>query len=442
MSNQPFSDSRRRHSGPGGFSSTGRRTALGYWLPLALTVGVAVVSLATWVWSERHDGEDDDDYYEDKEHHKRRDENIPGGFQPGAENSQPESGYAKATGAHDGAHPEDASVISRVQGALRRTPSPQQLFDGASRRVAAGVAAAGAVVGGALTAIREEGPNDFEDHSRWTEEANSRSVLATAGSRAMTGALPPPSVAPTAHAPKTKSRKTVAIVVSSVGFVEDQDDSEGQIPEHSILSHLPEYVEPDTARVFVLIYAPGLQAHSSNSPSSSRPTPSLSSSYANISPEEGTVENIQDVSSLDIIEPRPAGDDFGSASPLFKALYNQAQSLVDKETMILPFSTPTGHVHMLRHLSPEIVYIQESMTGNDGESVNQITAWVRQVVVVVGAEGGRGGLVDSDDESALGADKGEKWWQKEGVTGLGKRLDVVDGLRTGEDWRRRVCGHD
>lgn len=97
---------------------------------------------------------------------------------------------------------------------------------------------------------------------------------------------------------------------------------------------------------------------------------------------------------------------------------------------------------MLRHLSPEIVYIQESMTGNDGESVNQITAWVRQVVVVVGAEGGRGGLVDSDDESAIGADKSEKWWQKEGVTGLGKRLDVVDGLRTGEDWRRRVCGHD
>lgn len=232
MSNQPFSDGHRRHSGPGGFSSTGRRTALGYWLPLALTVGVAAVSLATWVWSERRDGEDDDDYYEDREHHKRRDENVPGGFQPGAENSQPESGYAKATGAHDGAHPEDASVISRVQGALRRTPSPQQLFDGASRRVAAGVAAAGAVVGGALTAIREEGPNDFEDHSRWTEEANSRSVLATAGSRAMTGALPPPSVAPTAHAPKTKSRKTVAIVVSSVGFVEDQVDSEGQIPEH------------------------------------------------------------------------------------------------------------------------------------------------------------------------------------------------------------------
>ncbi|OAX81656.1 hypothetical protein ACJ72_03999 [Emergomyces africanus] len=446
MSNQAFSDGRRRHGGASGFGSTGRRTALGYWLPLALTVGVATVSLAAWVWSERRDGddeaEDEDDYYEGREPHQRRNGSAPVGPEPGANYGQAEGGYVRATGVHDGSQPEDASVISRVQGALRRTPSPQQLFDGASRKVAAGVAAAGAVVGGALTAIREEGANDFEDHSRWTEEANSRGVLATAGPPAMTGAFPPPVVAPAAHAPPTKYRKTVAIVVSSVGDADDQEHPEGQISEHSILSHLPEFVEPGTARVFVLIYAPGLQPHSANSPSSSRPTPSLSSSYANITPEEATAETSQDVSDLDVLEPRPTGDDFGSASPLFKALYNQAQALVDKETMILPFSTPSGHVHMLRHLSPDIVYIQESMTGNGGEAVNHITGWVRQVVVVVGAEGGRGGLVDSDDESALGTDKGEKWWQKEGVTGLGKRIDVVDGLRTGEDWRRRVSGHD
>ncbi|KKZ61590.1 hypothetical protein EMCG_00573 [[Emmonsia] crescens] len=444
MSNQPFSDGRRRHGGPSGFSAAGRRTALGYWLPLALTVGVATVSLAAWVWSERRDDEDEGegDYYGDREHHGRRDGNAPAGLEPGTEHGQPEGGYARATGVHDGTHLADASVMSRVQGALRRTPSPQQIFDGASRKVAAGVAAAGAVVGGALTAIREEGANDFEDHSRWTEEANSRGVLATAGPPVMAGAFPPPTVAPTAQAPPTKFRKTVAIVVSSVTDAEDPEDPEGQISEHSILSHLPEHVDHDTARVFVLIYAPGLQPRSANSPSSSRPTLSLSSSYANITPEEATAETSQDASGLDVIEPRPAGDNFGSASPLFKALYNQAQALVDKETMILPFNTPTGHVHMLRHLSPDIVYIQESMTGNDGEAVNHITGWVRQVVIVVGAEGGRGGLVDSDDESALGADKGEKWWQKEGVTGLGKRIDVVDGLRTGEDWRRRVSGHD
>lgn len=109
--------------------------------------------------------------------------------------------------------------------------------------------------------------------------------------------------------------------------------------------------------------------------------------------------------------------------------------------MIMPFNTPTGHLHILRHLSPDIVYIQECLTGNDGDVIQHVTGWVRQVVVIVGDDGGRGGLIDSDDESAL-ADKGEKWWQKEGVTGPGKSIAVVDGLRTGEDWRRRVCGHD
>lgn len=107
----------------------------------------------------------------------------------------------------------------------------------------------------------------------------------------------------------------------------------------------------------------------------------------------------------------------------------------------MPFSTRTGHVHLIRHLSPDLVYIQESLTGNEGDAVHHISGWVRQVVVVVGDEGGRGGLIDSDDESALG-EKSEKWWQKEGVTGLGKRIDVVDVLRTGDDWRRRVSGQD
>lgn len=143
---------------------------------------------------------------------------------------------------------------------------------------------------------------------------------------------------------------------------------------------------------------------------------------------------------MSTLEPRPA-DDLEATSPLFKTLYSQAQTIVDKESMIMVFSTPTGHVHILRHLSPDIVYIQESLAGQEGEAVQQLSGWVRQVVVVVGDEGGRGGLIDSEDESAL-ADRGEKWWQREGVTGIGKRIDVVDSLRTGDDWRRRVLGHD
>jgi hypothetical protein len=108
-------------------------------------------------------------------------------------------------------------MMARMQGALRRTPSPQQIFDGASKRVAAGVAAAGAFVGGALTSIREENRGDFEDHSRWSEEAQSRdqqrhqtdtSVLPAAAASA-----PARNIASAATG--DKRRKTVVIVVSS-----------------------------------------------------------------------------------------------------------------------------------------------------------------------------------------------------------------------------------
>lgn len=140
------------------------------------------------------------------------------------------------------------------------------------------------------------------------------------------------------------------------------------------------------------------------------------------------------------VEPHQLDEGEGT-SPLFKTLYTQAQTVVEKESMIMPFNTATGYVHLVRHLSPDIVYVQEALTGNEGDSVHHISGWVRQVVVVVGDEGGRGGLIDSDDESAM-AEKGEKWWQKEGTTGIGKRIDVVDVLRTGDDWRRRVRGQD
>lgn len=173
---------------------------------------------------------------------------------------------------------------------------------------------------------------------------------------------------------------------------------------------------------------------------SSHPTTSITSSYSNIAPEEAQASGELPSGEMATVEPRSIDDPDGT-SAFFKTLYTQAQSLVEKESMIMPFSTATGYVHLVRHLSPDVVYVQESLTGDEGDPVHHIAGWVRQVVVVVGDEGGRGGLIDSDDESAL-AEKGEKWWQKEGTTGIGKRIDVVDVLRTGDDWRRRVSGHD
>ena len=144
----------------GGYGASNRRTTFGYWVPLALTVTVATIGLAAWIWNERKDHEEDDD--------GRRGARPPPGY---GDVGPGQKAYAPGT---EGQHVEDESMYARMSGALRRTPSPQQFFDGASRRVAAGMAAAGAAVGGALSSIREEDKRDFEDHSRWSEEAQFR----------------------------------------------------------------------------------------------------------------------------------------------------------------------------------------------------------------------------------------------------------------------------
>ncbi|KAJ5493694.1 hypothetical protein N7463_009781 [Penicillium fimorum] len=428
-------DPRRRRGGAGtGFSSTGGRTAIGYWLPLALTAGIATISIAAWIWSERNDDEDEDD----RPHGDGRPYPPPVG--PGSDYPPPSyatGDYARSTGPEvlPGDASYDHSMMARMQGALRRTPSPQQIFDGASKRVVAGVTAAGAFVGGALTSIREDnkGEGDYEDHSRWSEEAQTR-----AHERSQQGAVAPTMSGGLPSRPANtgnKNKKTVAIVVSSVTSA----DPDGFSSEHaSILSHLPEHVDVDNSKIFVLIYAPDLKhAIRKSSPPT---TPSMASSYSNIGTEEGASVGELASGILTPVEPRQ-DDELEGTSPFFKTLYTQAQALVEKDSMIMPFSTPGGYVHLARHLFPELIYVQESLTGDVGEPVTQLTRWVRQVIVVVGDEGGRGGLIDSDDESALG-EKGEKWWQKEGVTGLGKSVDVVDVVRVGDDWRRRVRGLD
>ncbi|KAL4788543.1 hypothetical protein BJX76DRAFT_314990 [Aspergillus varians] len=426
-------DARHRRVGTG-FSSTGRRTVMGYWAPLALTAGIAVIGVAVWIWTERNeeDDEDDRDY--------PRGGNQPASGPSGVSFPRGEfegSEHARATGAYIHGDPQDdASVMARMQGALRRTPSPQQIFDGASKKVAAGVAAAGAFVGGALTSIREENRGDFEDHSRWSEEVESRNQQRNQPDTTIPSQTPTRSVV---GGPVTagKNKKTVVIVVSSeLSSHLGQDDL---ISDHvSILSHLPEHVNPDSAKIFVLIYAPELK-HAPNQGGSSHSL-SITSSYSNIAPEEATSSPGATTTDLSTLEPRQVEDPEGT-TPLFNTLYTQAQAIVDKDTMIMPFSTPTGYVHLVRHLSPDTVYVQESLSGQDGSAVNHISGWVRQVVVVVGDEGGQGGLIDSDDESTL-TDKDGKWWRKEGVTGLGKGIDVVDVLRVGDDWRRRISGHD
>jgi len=106
--------------------------------------------------------------------------------------------------------------------------------------MAAGVAAAGAVVGGALSSIREEGANredvNYEDHSRWAQEAESRRVRDAIGQ---------PATAPTAigidapNRPGQKSARkktTVAIVISA----DTEEHEMGDAQYHSEFAVCPQ----------------------------------------------------------------------------------------------------------------------------------------------------------------------------------------------------------
>lgn len=214
---------RQRRTTSGG---TSRRSALGYWIPLAVTVTVATVGLTAWIWSERKD-HDDDDYYDDP---KRDDRPPPDERElgPGGVPYHPSGG---------GPQMQDESFMTRMSGAIRRTPSPQQIFDGASRRVVAGVTAAGAAVGGALSAIREEDRRDFEDHSRWSEEAETRATTATAPAppdqRAVEATMTI-GQASSGGAKGGKKRKTVAVVISAdIGHHEPAEEVT-YIQEHAV----------------------------------------------------------------------------------------------------------------------------------------------------------------------------------------------------------------
>ncbi|KAL8729394.1 MAG: hypothetical protein Q9166_004787 [cf. Caloplaca sp. 2 TL-2023] len=399
-------------------SGASRRSTLGYWIPLAVTVTVATAGLVAWIWSERKDHDDDDDYDDRKD-----DSHGPG---PGGVPYWPGRG---------GPQMQDDSFVGRVQGAIRRIPSPQQIFDGASRKMVAGVTAAGAAVGGALSAIREEDRRDFEDHSRWSEEADIRATTATAPAPRDPRAVEATMSVGQSDSGGTKGgkkRKTVAVVVSGDTGHHDPGEEVTYIQEHaSILSHLPAHVDAET-RVFVLIYAPDLRRHPLST-SDGQPGSSMTSSYSNIGPEEAH-EAVTSTES----EKRPS-----SRSKMFDSLYKEALSMVDNDTMVMPFTTPTGHVHLLRHLAPEIVYLQETLSGSVGDTISQISNWVGRIVLVVGDESGHGGLVDSEDERGHPSHEArDRWWQDDPRIGLGKGVEVVDGLRLGDDWRRRVRGHD
>lgn len=223
----------RRQAG----GSSSRKGVLGYWLPLALTVTAATVGIAVWIWSERKD-DDSDDY------DRKGDDGPSSGPPPGLSSSASrQAPHARQDGDHilDG-----EGMLAKMSGALRRTPSPQQLFDNASRHVVAGVAAAGAVVGGALSSIREEDQRDFKDHNPWSDEAESRTVGAqerTENAPQVKHVAEPPAqqtlssqrrLIPSEEKRGSGKQKKVAMVVSADYDNHDHGDDISYHQEHAV----------------------------------------------------------------------------------------------------------------------------------------------------------------------------------------------------------------
>jgi hypothetical protein len=199
-----------------------------------------------------------------------------------------------------------------------------------------------------------------------------------------------------------------------------------------------------------LIYSPGLKDTALETTASNLPPASLSSSFSNIGHDQAQIPGEETKSPLYVYSPyeyvkKQELTPFrlkSNADPAFNAVYSQALTLVEKESMVMPFTSTNGHVHILRHLQPEIVYLQESLAGDSGSYITQLQTWLRHdVILIVGADGGHGGLADSESEAEKPTNT-EKWWQREDRVGRGRGVVVVDSLRVGDDWARRVQGRE
>lgn len=423
-------------SGPYENRGSSRRSVWTHWVPLVVTVTVATVGVAAWVWSQREDSNEEDSSPEEIHHldYENADygDNPPYGASsrapkpPPSFTTDPRSGEAGYGTTH--AAPEQGvapSWGSKMAGALKRTPSPNQVLGTASRSVVAGVAAAGAAVGSALASIREGDKDAYADHETWSEEADAKKKPAAKQASSVVSMKDKDTAS-------SKKRK-VAIVVSADSDLGSLD--EDAFHEHaSILSHIPRGTDFSKIKLYILIYAPMLKDAAPES-SGALPPPSMSSSYSNIEHDQAQSPKVDEKSPLISAM---------SSTPGLSAVYLQAVTLVEKERHVIPYSSPNSHLHILRQLQPEVVYLQESLAGDNGSGVTQLQTWLRHdIILVVGAESGAGGLADSESEAEKPAGKEvEKWWQREDRVGRGRGVVVVDSMRVHDDWSRRVQGKD
>lgn len=191
---------------------------------------VATAGLAAWVWSERRDDEDESSEDDNLSYGEETDRKIRQGGNSNAPLNHNNTGLSPGA-----VHQDD--LISRVQGVIRRTPSPQQVFDTVSKKTAAGWAAAGA----ALASIREEDKDDYGDHNRWSEEAAiRRNVEAQSAQSASAVDEQAKAFAASVRsgADTGGKRKTVVLVVSAETLMDVHEDSGSYRSENAVCTLL------------------------------------------------------------------------------------------------------------------------------------------------------------------------------------------------------------
>lgn len=218
-----------------------RNGALGTWVPLVVTAAVATVSVAAWIWSQRKD---------QSEEHETNSTLQDLDYENADYGDNPAYGATGEGRLKPPARSPNAQAQQQAEGGggwgLRRTPSPADFFNTAKRQVAAGVTAAGAAVGTALSAIREEDSlrSEFADDETWSDPDTKKQVEnATTSSRNDTPVVQPTTVtapvtasattttATTAASNKNQRRKKVAIIVSADNHVEAGDE---EYHEHAV----------------------------------------------------------------------------------------------------------------------------------------------------------------------------------------------------------------
>ena len=280
---------RRRYAPPPPPSSRSHHSLLGYWVPVIVTGTIAIGGLAAWIWSERSE-RDEDDYPHDKPPRPPTGVGAPyptqgsqpypgppppgqGSYQGPPPGQQPGNYQGPPPGQQQGPPPrpppggeassyynettqsrsttdvnleqrqqDDGTWYGRMTGAIKRTPSPQQFFDSASKQVMGGMAAAGAALGSIMEDSDEhhdgsrrqtrsgdrrterEEKEGFSDHERWSEEADERHRVGAVEKESEKRAESARNVRD--EKGKGRARKAVAVVVSA-DTAADVDDQEG-----------------------------------------------------------------------------------------------------------------------------------------------------------------------------------------------------------------------